>query len=89
MSTPPKWVKRAMNLAIRRARYENASIRLPGTPFGEDDTDVIQEATRLYVDTWLIPLLKGVRDGNRQMVISFCQGENCSPPDQEKSKPVV
>lgn len=44
----PRWVKKAMDKAISRARFENASISLPGTPFPEDDTETIREATRLY-----------------------------------------
>jgi len=60
----PKWIQRAMDKAISRARYEDAGLRLPGTPFPDTDTEVIREATRLYVETWLVPLLAAVRDGD-------------------------
>lgn len=61
----PRWARKAMDKAISRVRFESASIRLPGTPFGKDDTEAIREATRLYTETWIVPLLKAVRDGNR------------------------
>lgn len=67
MSQVPKWVQRAMNTAIRKVRFESASIRLPGTPFPGDDTEVIREATRLYVETWVIPLMEAVRDGKKDI----------------------
>lgn len=59
----PKWVQRAMNMAIKRARFEGACLRLSGTPFPKTDTLEIREATREYVETWLVPLLEAVRDG--------------------------
>ena len=65
---PPKYVQRAMDLAISRVRFETASLRLPGTDFGDDDTEVIREATELYMETWVVRLLKAVRDGDRSMV---------------------
>lgn len=53
-----------METAIKRARFEGAYIRLPDTPLPEADTAVIREATRVYVETWLVPLLEAVRDGD-------------------------
>lgn len=67
MSDAPKWVQRAMNKAISRVRFETASVRLPETPFPRDDTEKIREATKLYVETWIVPLLEAVRD-NKQGV---------------------
>lgn len=64
MPQQSKWVKRAMEVAIKRARFEGAFIRLPDTPFPDTDTAVIRESTRLYVETWLVPLLEAVRDGD-------------------------
>lgn len=65
MSDAPKWVQRAMNKAISRVRFETASVRLPETPLSRDDTEKIREATKLYVETWIVPLLEAVRDNNR------------------------
>ena len=65
MATAPKWVQRAMNKAISRVRFEHAAIRLPGTSFPDTDTDTVREATQLYVETWIVPLLEAVRDNNQ------------------------
>jgi len=67
MSDAPKWVKRAMDKAISRVRFEHAAIRLPGTPFPATDTDTVREATKLYVETWIVPLLEAVRDNKRDV----------------------
>ena len=62
-----KWVQRSMNKAISRVRFERASIRLPDTPFPENDTELIREVTKLYVETWIVPLLEAVRDGKKDV----------------------
>jgi len=61
----PKWVKRAMDLAISRVRYERASLNFEGSEFGAD-TQAIRDATELYTFTWITPLLEAVRDGDRE-----------------------
>jgi hypothetical protein len=65
MADLPKWVQRAMDIAIKRVRFENAYVRLPETPFPQDDTEKIREATKVYIETWVVPLLKAVRDNDR------------------------
>ena len=65
--TTPKWVQRSMNKAISRVRFETAVIRLPDTIFPEHDTELIREATRLYVESWIVPLLESVRDGKKDI----------------------
>ena len=69
-----KWVERAMNLAIKRVRLEQASIHLdPNKPF-DDDTEQVREALRLYTETWIIPLLRAVRDGDSATAMQFTRG---------------
>ena len=62
----PVWAQQAIKQAISRVRFEDAVLRLPGTDISNDDTDVIREATRLYTETWVVPLLEAVRAGNRK-----------------------
>lgn len=69
----PRWQRRAMELAIKRARFEKAGFwkiapreneKLPAT---EAEVDAfIRDRTQLYIETWLIPLLEAVRDGDRK-----------------------
>jgi len=80
MSKQPKWIQRAMNLAIRRIRFEQASLHLDKDRVFDDDTEQIREATRLYVESWIVPLLKKVRDGDYAGADFSCRGENCSDP---------
>ena len=74
-----KWVIAAMNGAISKVRLENAVLRLKGTSLFSDDTAKIRNATRLYVETWIVPLLEAVRDGDRHTANNFTR-----PPEVEE-----
>lgn len=45
-------------------RYESACFHLPGRGMGDDDTPAIREATRLYVETWVVPLIDAMESGD-------------------------
>ena len=59
----PKTVEQACGLLIKRVRFETAELTLPDAPLG-NDTLRIQEATGLYVESWIVPILKLIRDGD-------------------------
>jgi len=63
MSKSSLTLQRACQVLRAKVRFANASIQLPGTPIGQDDTAVIREATRLYVETWIVPLLDLIERG--------------------------
>jgi hypothetical protein len=67
----PKWVQQAMERAISEVRYEGAKLTLPGSAAFNDDTPVIRKATRLYTESWIIPLLEAVRDGDAGLAKMF------------------
>lgn len=71
MTKPSKTVQRACDLLLRRVRYEGCRLRLPGSSFDDDDTLKIQLATEIYVNTWIIPLLEGIRDGDTDRLRSW------------------
>ena len=57
-------VKLACQILRQRVRFEGASIRLPTTQFPDEDTEAIQDATRLYVETWIVPILDAIETGD-------------------------
>lgn len=56
----------ACQLLISRVRFEQAVLRLPTTPFPEDDTPAIREATRLYVESWVVPIIEAIGRGDAE-----------------------
>ncbi len=61
-----KTVQKACELLIRRVRFENASIRLPGHSLESAvvDTQAVKDATKVYIETWVVPLLEAIRKGD-------------------------
>lgn len=62
--TPSKTVQAACDTLIQRVRYSSASLNLAGSTSQTDDTAAIREATRLYTDTWIIPLLRAIKEND-------------------------
>lgn len=75
MKNVPRWQQRACDLLLKRVHYESASlgftedqlVAIAQRPrYMANDTAEIQEATRLYVDTWIVPIIEAIRDGDRE-----------------------
>lgn len=66
----PRYLKTAMDTLIKRVRFENASLTLPGHSMdkAKEDTEAIRESTLLYTETWVVPLLRAVRDGDTEFL---------------------
>ena len=66
MAQVSKTVQRACQLLKARARFERAAFRLPGSALSDADRDtkLIREATRLYTETWIVPLLDAIERGD-------------------------
>jgi len=59
-----KIIAEACDLLIARVRFETAVLSFDrGVGFRKDNTQEIRDATRLYVETWVVPLLELIRDG--------------------------
>lgn len=69
-----KWETDAIEKVIERVRWKTAVFRriccndpkdkLPAT---EAEVDAfVRERTRIYVESWIVPLLEAVRDGDRE-----------------------
>jgi len=70
-----KLIADTMEALIKKVRFERASFTLPGHTFenSREDTEVIRAVTRLYTETYIVPFLEAIRDGNTDM-IRRCQG---------------
>jgi len=67
MRTDSKTFQRACDVLRSRVRFETARLRFPSNhTMAQDDTPVIREATRLYVETWIVPLINAMQSGNAE-----------------------
>lgn len=60
-------VQKACDCLIDRVRYKNAAFTPPGprrVESSKEYTDEIREATRLYVETWIVPVLEALKEGD-------------------------
>lgn len=74
MAKVSKTVQRACQVLKSRVRLEDAVIRLPGSGVGKSDTAAIREAMRLYVETWIVPLLDDIESGDLARLANRIRG---------------
>jgi len=75
MTVPSKAVQRACKILRKRVRFESASFRLSGERMSsEADTAAIREATRLYMETWVVPLIDAIQKGDTYFMQTFSRG---------------
>ena len=56
---------RALRLLRDRVEFKTASFSLtPGHMSNDNDTDRIREATRVYVNSWVTPLIDALLEGD-------------------------
>ncbi len=89
--TKEECIIKACQVIRKRVRFDGASIRLPTTPFPGDDTKAIREATRLYVESWIVPLLDSIESGDVTRIREYYEYEKGhemeSPNDQAQAQP--
>lgn len=76
MAKPSKSLVRTCQLLRGRIRFTNASFRLPdheneGFKHDEKDTADIREATRLYMQSWVEPILDAIERGDTAALKTF------------------
>jgi len=67
MTLPSLTVQRACQRLRQRVRFENASFDLPGMT-SEEATKAIREETRLYMESWVVPLLNAIERGELRLL---------------------
>jgi len=75
LSTAPKTVQAACQVLRRRVRYRDAGLRLQPAEFDRDDTAAIREATRVYTETWIVPLLDAIELNDRSALAHLIDAE--------------
>lgn len=63
MTRITKAERRALQLLRSRVRFRCAGFTLPGVP-SEAATAAIREATSLYMETWVVPLIDALERGD-------------------------
>lgn len=66
-----KVVKQACRVLRRNVRFKNANLRIDRENLNSDDTQKIREATRLYVESWIIPIIDMIEQGKTQELADF------------------
>lgn len=74
--TQQECIIKACQIIRKRVRFDEAKITLPTTPFPGDDTPAIREATRLYVESWIVPLLDSIESGDMTLIRQYYAFEN-------------
>lgn len=69
-------IKKACQVLRKRVRFDGAGLRLPTTEFPNDDTPAIKEATRIYTESWIIPLIDCIESGDMSPIKKFYQIES-------------
>jgi ubiquinone/menaquinone biosynthesis C-methylase UbiE len=86
MAQPSKAVRKACRVLRYRVRFESAFLQLPCTSSPGDDTKEIREATRLYMESWVVPILDMIESGDTKAMQSFCENESGHPPHPSTPK---
>ena len=73
--TKQECVMKACQVLRKRVRYDGAGLALPTTPFPGDDTPAIKEATMLYVESWIVPLIDAIESGDMSLIRKYSTTE--------------
>jgi hypothetical protein len=83
MRTQSEIIKTACQVLRSKALFKTAMFGLIDgeneTFPNEKDTDKIRAATRIYMQSWVIPILDELEKGNFEIVDYLCQGHKKTP----------
>ncbi len=83
-------LQRACQVLRRRVRYKNAGLNLDGKwGSGNKDTKRIQEATRIYVESWIVPILDSIESGDTAALARFIAGDRGDKIESENRTEVA
>jgi hypothetical protein len=77
-------LKHACEVLRRRVQYTDAGLTLPGNYINStrEDTEAIREATRLYVDSWILPIIDAIESGDTKTLREFTQHDRGTPMEE-------
>jgi hypothetical protein len=83
----PKAVIAACQVLRARVRFARASFTRPGEQMSDKEySDEIREATRLHVETWIVPLLDTIERGDLRQLAYVTSGEPRQEMDSKTGK---
>ena len=69
-----KTLQKACQTLRDKVRFRTASFKLPGERMAsEESTAIIREATRLYVESWIIPIIDAIEKGDTRTLRERCE----------------
>lgn len=68
MSKPSKIIQKACRVLRSRINLRTATLRLPSSPAFTNDTPAIRESMRLYLATWVHPILDAIETGDTKQL---------------------
>lgn len=74
---------RALRLLRSRVRFRNAGFALPGLK-SEAATAAVREATSLYIESWVVPLIDALERGDTRRLKSLTGGSEGEPASPRK-----
>lgn len=89
MAKVSKAVQAACRVIRRGVRFRTACLRLPGTEWEGNDAPAIRKASKLYVETWVVPLLNAIETGDTRTLQRMCYGKDGDKIDDEPDPEVV
>ena len=70
-----KTLDKACEVLKNKVRFETASLTLPGSNMFDDDTKTIRESTKLYTESWIIPIIDAIQKGDTNKLKTLIQNE--------------
>lgn len=67
-------LKKACQMLRHRVRYKDASLTLPDSVSFDiaNDTEAIQQATKVYVESWIVPIIDLIECGDLHALAHIC-----------------
>ena len=60
-----KTIKEACRILLVKVRFERAGFTKPGEYMSDEIyTQEIQESTKRYTESWIVPIIEAIRDGD-------------------------
>ena len=80
-------MKRACQVLRSKINLRNASVRLASTEFPKDDTEEIREALKLYLDSWVHPIIDAIEAGDMRTLRYLIDGERMEKMIDQDTQP--
>lgn len=74
---PNETIQKACQVLRRKVRYKNASFSLSNEVgmWNPEDTEAIRKATKLYTESWVVPILDYIETGDMIGLRRFIHGD--------------